>query len=287
MVVTDGDLDRLARLLERNGQSALAADLRRRSGKFSGSASGGGRSSKSGRLSVGTAPGCFGADRNSAAVEETEAEELYSVFDPVGLQSKWSIGEVARVVTALPDLYLPWKKGVASQSLAALDEAVFNAGIKDSTASLVEADVAASNFAFGGAGDCENALDYHLWALALLLETRYKVRPVHLANAFDVTNLCKLRELGYSQKPPRVATKAAEMRWAQVIFFKKATIAEICSAWGFTEAAKAAVGPTGEGWSSTTKVEQCLSDGSAAANAFLGGDRHWFGQERTCDSSVF
>ena len=83
-----------------------------------------------------------------------------------------------------------------------------------------------------------------------------------------MTSLCKLRKLGYSQKPPRVATKAAEMRWAQVIFFKKATVTEICSAWGFTEAAKAAVGPTGEGWSSATKVKQCLSDGSAAANAF-------------------
>ena len=58
------------------------------------------------------------------------------------------------------------------------------------------------------------------------------------------------------------------MRWAQVIFFKKVHVAEILSALGFTEEAKLAVGPTGEGWSSATKVEQCLSDGSAAANAF-------------------
>jgi hypothetical protein len=55
---------------------------------------------------------------------------MYAAFDPVGLGSIWPIGEVARVVTALPDLNLPWKKGVASHSLAALDEAVFNAGIK-------------------------------------------------------------------------------------------------------------------------------------------------------------
>ena len=67
----------------------------------------------------------------------------------------------------MPDLHLPWKKGVPSSSIAALDEAVFNAGVKNSTTSLVDADVAASNYAFGGAGDCENALDYHLWALAL------------------------------------------------------------------------------------------------------------------------
>ena len=86
MVVTEGDLDRPARLLERRGQSALAVDLRSRSGKPSG-ASGGGRSSKSGGLSTGTAPDRFDADRNSATVEEIEAGELYSVFDPVGLQS--------------------------------------------------------------------------------------------------------------------------------------------------------------------------------------------------------
>ena len=64
------------------------------------------------------------------------------------------------VVTALPDLHLPWKKGVLSSSMEALDEAVFKAGIKDSTAFLVDADVAAGNCSFGGAGDCENATHF-------------------------------------------------------------------------------------------------------------------------------
>ena len=86
VVVADGDLDRLARLLERRGQSALAADLRSLSGKSSG-ASGGGRGSRPGGLAAGTAPERFGADRNSATVEKIEAEELYAVFDPVGLDS--------------------------------------------------------------------------------------------------------------------------------------------------------------------------------------------------------
>ena len=240
------------------GFGGLAADLRIRSGKSSGSASGGGRVSKSGGLAAGTAPNRIGADHNGGAVEEIEAGELYSVFDPVGLhQYKWSLGEVARVVAVLPDLHLPWKKGVPGNAIAALDEAIFDAGVKDSTASLVDADVAATNCAFGGAGDCENALvDYHLWALALLLNTRCKVRPVHLANVFDVTSLCKLRKLGYSQKPPRTATKAADMQWAQVIFFKKVHVAEILSVWGFAEAAKATVGPTSEGRSSATKLER-------------------------------
>ena len=43
MAQTGGDMDRLARLLERNGQSALAADLRSRISGPSGSASSGGR----------------------------------------------------------------------------------------------------------------------------------------------------------------------------------------------------------------------------------------------------
>ena len=117
--------------------------------------------------------GGLAADRNGAAVEEIEAGEIYKVYDPVGLQSKQPTGEVVRVVTALPDLHLPWKKGVLSSSIEAPDEVVFKAGIKNSTPSLVvDADVAAGNCAFGGAGDCESALDYHLWALALLLNTR-------------------------------------------------------------------------------------------------------------------
>ena len=106
MVMTDGNLDRLSRLLERNGQSSLAADLRSRGGESS-SGSGSSRAVTSGGLQAGTAPDRFGTDRNGAPVTEIEAAELYAVFDPVGLQFRWSIGEVARVVTALPDLRLP------------------------------------------------------------------------------------------------------------------------------------------------------------------------------------
>ena len=110
----------------------------RRISSSSGSASsGGGRVSKGG-LAAGTAPNRIGADRNGAPVEEVDADDLYKVYDPVGLQKKWSIHEVARVVTALPELRLPWKKGALSASLESLDEEAFKAGINDSTTSLVE-----------------------------------------------------------------------------------------------------------------------------------------------------
>ena len=197
-----------------------------------------------------------------------EADNLYKVYDPVGLNEKWTIHEVARVVTALPELRLPWTKGDFGASMEPLDEAIFKAGITDSTTTLVDADVAAGNCAFGGSGDCENALDYHLWALALLLNTRYKVRPLHLNNSFDVTSLYKLRKLGHKLKPKSGSAKATEMRWAQVIFFKKVHVAEILSAWGYANEAKVAVGPTGSGWEMATMVEQFLSDDSAATKAF-------------------
>ena len=164
MARSGGDMDRLAELLERGGQSALGADMRSRISSSSGSASGGGRGSTGG-LAAGTPPDRLGADRNSSTVQEIDAVELYKVFDPVGLQKKWSEGEVARVVIALPDLHLPWKKGVLSSSVEALDEFAFRAGIKGSTTALVDADVAAGNCAFGGSGGCGNALDFHLWAL--------------------------------------------------------------------------------------------------------------------------
>ena len=111
-------------------------------------------------------------------------------------------------------------------------------------------------------------MDYHLWALALLLNTQCKVRPVHLSSTFDVTSLYKLRKLGFSQKPTRGSAKAVEMRWAQVVFFKNVHVAEIISAFGLTEEAKVAVGPSFDGWAMATKAEQRLSDGSDAANAF-------------------
>ena len=77
---TVGDMDRLARLLERNGQSALGGDLRSRISSSSGSTSGGGRVSKGG-LAAGTAPNRIGADRNGAPVEEIDVGELYKVYD--------------------------------------------------------------------------------------------------------------------------------------------------------------------------------------------------------------
>ena len=67
MAQTVGDMDRLARLLGRNGQSALGADLRSRISNSSGSAYGGGRASKGG-LAAGTAPNRIGADHNGAPV---------------------------------------------------------------------------------------------------------------------------------------------------------------------------------------------------------------------------
>ena len=139
-------MERLAQLLEKNGQSALGADLRSRIRSSSGSASGGSRAATGG-LAAGTPPDRIGSDRNGSPVEEIDVGELYKVYDPVGLQKKWSIGEVARVVTALSDLHLPLKKGVLSNSMEALDGIVFKAGIRGSTTSLVDADVAAGNCA--------------------------------------------------------------------------------------------------------------------------------------------
>ena len=91
---------------------------------------------------------------------------------------------------------------------------------------------------------------------------------MHLTNAFAVTGLYELRRLGYKQKPPRGASKAAEMRWEQVVFIKKkVTVAEICAAWSMNAAATAAVGPTVDGWSSATQLEQFLSSSNDAADA--------------------
>ena len=48
-----------------------------------------------GGLASGKAPNRIGAECNGAPVEEIDVDELYKVYDLVGLQRKWSIGEVA------------------------------------------------------------------------------------------------------------------------------------------------------------------------------------------------
>ena len=51
----------------------------------------------------------------------------------------------------------------------------------------MSADVANGNRGFALYGDVTNAFDYHLWALALVLGTEYKARPMHTSASFDVS----------------------------------------------------------------------------------------------------
>ena len=77
-----------------------------------------------------------------------EADDLGDVFDPVGFKSEWTPGEVERVVQALPGLRLPFDATNVTASIESLDQAVFEARAKDSTSSLVDADVDQGNGCF-------------------------------------------------------------------------------------------------------------------------------------------
>ena len=96
--------------------------------------------------------------------------------------------------------------------MVALDRAVFEGGYSDSTSDLVSADVANGNRGFALHGDVTNAFDYHSWALALVLGTEYKARPMHTSASFGVSVFYYLRKVGQIRLPPAAASEATAAR---------------------------------------------------------------------------
>ena len=96
--------------------------------------------------------------------------------------------------------------------MVALDRAVFEGGYSDCTPDLVSADVANGNRGFALHGDVTNAFDYHSWALALVLGTEYKARPMHTSASFGVSVFYYLRKVGQIRLPPAAASEATAAR---------------------------------------------------------------------------
>ena len=159
-----------------------------------------------------------------------EADDLGDVFDPVGFNSEWTPGEVERVVQALPGLRLPFDAANVTASIESLDQAVFEARAKDSTSSLVDADVDQGNGGFALWGDVTDSLDYHLWALSLILSTPYRERPMHSRSAYDVTQLRYLRRVGEVQPAPHGACAAEVLRRGKVKILKRVYMMQMCDA---------------------------------------------------------
>ena len=184
--------------------SLIAASGKRSVGDGSGSsgkkrASGGGAAS----AGAGIAPLAIDADRGATPVLVTiDADDLYTVFDPVGLNKQWTVTEVLRVKQPMPNMRLSFTVTDPAPTVVALDRAVFEGGYSDSTSDLVSADVANGNRGFALHGDVTNAFDYHLWALALVLGTEYKARPMHTSASFDVSAFYYLRKVGQIRLPP-------------------------------------------------------------------------------------
>ena len=110
----------------------------------------------------GVDPFPFGYCRAADAVTVwINAPALYGIFNPVGLGNEWPVDEVGRVADALVGLSLPFSAADLSQTLRALDRAVFNSPVAlTSTLDLVAADVAQGNSEFAMYGDVTDLLDY-------------------------------------------------------------------------------------------------------------------------------
>ena len=156
-------LTRLGRLMEIQGlASSRAAAATGTGGKRRSKGATGGGAAATAAPEAGTSSEDFGSRRQGGAtIIRIETDDLGDVFDPVGFKSEWTPGEVERVVQALPGLRLPFDAANVAESIEALDQAVFEARAKDTTSSLVDADVDQGNGGFALWGDVTDSLDYH------------------------------------------------------------------------------------------------------------------------------
>ena len=131
---------------------------------------------------------------------------------------------------ALPNLHLPFAAANPAPTLMTMNRAVFEGGYSDSTSDLVDADVADGNRGFALHGDVTNALDYHLWSLALVMGTEYKARPMHAPLAYDVPAMYRLRKVGQipPPRPPAADSAATTARYAEVKLLERAAVQQMC-----------------------------------------------------------
>ena len=170
---------------------------------------------------------------------------------------------------------LPFTVTNPAPTVMALDRAVFEGGYADSTSALVDADVSDGNRGFALHGDVTNALDYHLWALALVMGTEYKARPMHTSASYDVSAFYFLRKVGQTRPPPAAAAAATKARYAEVELLGRDSVKQMCDA--FDVAPPEA---SGTGAVALARLESCVSEETSAAAAF------WAALESGADRSA-
>ena len=172
---------------------------------------------------------------------------------------------------AMPNMRLPFASTNPVPTVMALDRAVFEGGYSGSTSELVDADVSDGNRGFALHGDVANALGYHLWALALVMETEYKARPMHTSVAYDVSAFYRLRKVGHVRPPPAAASAATVARYAEVKLLDRIVVRQMCDAFGIAPTDASERG----GAAALARLDSCVSEDTGEAVAFwpaLGND---------------
>ena len=133
---------RLIALIAASGNRALGGSSSSSKKRCSGGGAGA-------AVGVGIAPRAFGHDRGAApALVTIDAGDLYTAFDPDGLDKQWTVNKVLRVTETMPNMRLPFAAANPVPTVMALDRAVFEGGYTDSTSELVDADVSDGNQGF-------------------------------------------------------------------------------------------------------------------------------------------
>ena len=252
---------RLITLIAASGKRSMG-DSRGSSGR---KRSGGGGAAAA--ATAGIAPRPFGADRTSSpSLMTIDADELYTMFDPPGLNKQWTVNEVLRVKQSMPKLCLPFTVTNPEPTVMALDQAVFKefgGSYSDSTSALVEADVFDGNRGFGLYGDVTNGLDYHLWALALVMNTEYKARPMNTTASYDVSAYYTLRKVGQIRLAPAASSEATAARYAVTRLLLRDSVRQMCNAFGITTPEA-----SGPGALALAQLDSCLLEETDSTAAF-------------------
>ena len=75
-----------------------------------------------------------------------------------------------------------------------------------------------------------DSLDYHLWALALSMGSRYTPRPMHTSSGYDVSSFYSLRQVGGTVAAPAGSPAATTMRYAHVEMLPRSAAHQMCEA---------------------------------------------------------
>ena len=166
---------------------------------------------------------------------------------------------------AMPNMRLPFAAANPAPTVMALDRAVFEGHYTDSSPNSPRPTRRTAIEVL----HCMEmwrmlSLDYHLWALSLVMGAEYKAHPMSTSFAYDVSAFNRLRKIGQVRLPPAAASVATTARYAEVKLLERVVVQQMCDAFGIAPPDASEL----SGASTLARLESCVSEDTGEAAAF-------------------